>query len=120
MADSTAKGTLMERLEAAYSTLLDKSISDTMPVNSTGESAGTLSLNPPVEFTDQVRLLDSAVRFLAIKHRIVPEEIEDGISGFVAELRRGRTAQSGAGGTEGQANGRSAATNGTAHPGADA
>lgn len=66
----TAKKTLLSRLDDAFCSLLTDAFPDTIDGESTEPPAAQLQL----EFSDRVKLLDAAARFVTLKHKIDPEE----------------------------------------------
>ncbi len=66
----TVKKTLLSRLDAAFSSLLQEGFPGTID----GDDADAPVANTQLEFSDKVKLLDAAARFVALKHKIDPEE----------------------------------------------
>lgn len=66
----TAKKTLLSQMDDAFSSLLKEAFPDTIGGDSTEPSVAQTQL----EFSDRVKLLDAAARFVTLKHKIDPEE----------------------------------------------
>jgi hypothetical protein len=99
--------TLMDKVERAYGTLLDKAFPSITNDIGTSEGSGTpVDDAPPIAMSDQLKLLSSINNFVALKHRLFPEDDENALDGFVHQLRgetirqtRRAKAENGRGGT---------------------
>lgn len=71
---------LLRRLDEAATLLLDTMKIDTMLIGEDG------SVKKPVEVSEQVQIFNSVVRYLAVKHKVSPEDESAGIDAFVKQL----------------------------------
>lgn len=89
------KATLLERLDEAAKDLLAEMGNNTMEIGEDG------SAKLPLAATERVAIFNSVVRYLAVKHRVQPEEEDTGLDDFIQQLhgksaprRGGRTSGS--------------------------
>jgi hypothetical protein len=88
---------LIAKVEAAYESLLDGHFGHIVnpqdeTVVTAGVSLGTAAPAapddaPPPNMLDQLKLLNSITAFIELKHKLHPEDEEDGISSMVDTLR---------------------------------
>src|SRR5574337_941760 len=74
------KATLLERLDEAAKDLLAEMGNNTMEIGEDG------SAKLPLAATERVAIFNSVVRYLAVKHRVQPEEEDTGLDDFIQQL----------------------------------
>ena len=79
--------TLIRKVEVAYEYLLDEHFGHTLNPDAAPDGSGTPDDAPPPNMLDQLKLLNSITAFIELKHKLHPEEADDGIGTMVTQLR---------------------------------